>query len=583
MGKVLPSKYGKDYYFPYKDEKGKNRGIPIKIWVYKEYYEPGYLTDDMIEEMLAGKNIEFDAVNKKGQKVKVKANLVPYINAYNTQTLIIVFDSDDAKTDNKIIQQNAEKIVQSFYNSSSAWIYDYTSVQKFVNSLQLTDSWKTYAKKTFYYEKKIDETTTKGIQCYTVDVYQVKNNKNKFVFYGKVEDGVASMLDEGAYKAEEKKADDWHAEQEAKHKAEQEAMHKLRVEFDNAVAAYKTWQQGIIDILEPALKDSHAFIAACESIVGSAAVDEAYFTEIINNKRFHNNCMYYVFKTHGYYDSQIYSEFITLKKHSDVEVNACKNEVLKRLAAYLEWKKLQIVRKDIYDLIQTEGIENVVAGIDIDVALDIGKFKEVKKILLKYKDNPVRAICFEMYKDVNDLHVLKDNIMNLLKIYHDFYDFPEKDRKALAKFIAVHRLDDYYDIVSQFDDVLEELIDNSKDPKLLKPLLGSIAGTARANVLKDKTFYFEKVAKLTDDIEQRLLKPVELLDRLRKLIPEYNAGSNSCIIANIELDAYNNFTFCFYTYSDDKNGADFDGRRIQYMTRVYNRSYPKEKIYFTYD
>ena len=60
MGKVLPSKYGKDYYFPYKDEKGKNRGIPIKIWVYKEYYEPGYLTDEMIEEMLAGKNIEFE-------------------------------------------------------------------------------------------------------------------------------------------------------------------------------------------------------------------------------------------------------------------------------------------------------------------------------------------------------------------------------------------------------------------------------------------------------------------------------------------------------------------------------------------
>ena len=188
-----------------------------------------------------------------------------------------------------------------------------------------------------------------------------------------------------------------------------------------------------------------------------------------------------------------------------------------------------------------------------------------------------------MYKEIFDKAELQDRILNLIKIYHEFYDFPEKDRKALAKFIAVHKLSDYYDAISQYDDVLDTLIDTSKDPKLLKPLLGSIAGTPRANVLKDKTFYFELNTTLRDDILVRLQKPVELLDRLRDLIKEYNVGSNVCIISNIELNPDDSFTFCFYTYSDDTNGEDFDGRRVQYLTRIYNQHYPNEKIYFNYD
>ena len=580
MGKVLPGKYGKNYYYSYKDENGKTVGLPITYWTYKDYYEPGYLTNDMIDAMIAGKTITFEVPAKNGTKKTISAHLKPYVAKRGTSTYIIEFISKEDSDDVKLIEKNADKIVTSYYEPSAKWGFDFTKPQAIVNSLGLANAWKTWADKSLHYNDIDNDIHENAVQCFTIDVYQVNNSKNKIKLYGKVYKNQVTVLTEEQYKAEDKKAQAYVDAKNAKRDAEATARARVRKDVEAAEKICADWANDIYERL--AGKKGFEFITEALSITNNAPVDESLYTKIINTY-YLQSLKRFVFDSHKYTDSPLYTRYITYEKYDQAAIDEYKKAIINRLAAYTEFIDFKNIRQRIYDDIQQNGLDFVTDFIDINVALDIGKFKEVKKILLKYKDDPVKAICFNMYKEIFDKAELQDRILNLIKIYHEFYDFPEKDRKALAKFIAVHKLSDYYDAISQYDDVLDTLIDTSKDPKLLKPLLGSIAGTPRANVLKDKTFYFELNTTLRDDILVRLQKPVELLDRLRDLIKEYNVGSNVCIISNIELNPDDSFTFCFYTYSDDTNGEDFDGRRVQYLTRIYNQHYPNEKIYFNYD
>ena len=233
--------------------------------------------------------------------------------------------------------------------------------------------------------------------------------------------------------------------------------------------------------------------------------------------------------------------------------------------------------------IDDEGLPSVVADVDVDLALDLGIFREVQKILKKYGDSSVKYICMNMYPEIVDKIDLETRLLNLLKVYYDFYDIPEKDRKSIAKFIAKHKLSDYYERISRYDDVLETLIDESKDPKLLKPILNDIAGTSRASCLKDKTYYFEKRGRLRRDVI--LYKPIELVEELRKYIKEFNVSSDVAILTNIELDADASFVFCFYTFAKtDGDTSGFDGRRMLNLTKIYNRNHKKEeKIGFIFN
>ena len=56
MSMIIKGPYG--YYISYINEDGKKSGIKIFDNVYYEYYEPGYFTDTMIEELLKGKTCE---------------------------------------------------------------------------------------------------------------------------------------------------------------------------------------------------------------------------------------------------------------------------------------------------------------------------------------------------------------------------------------------------------------------------------------------------------------------------------------------------------------------------------------------
>lgn len=560
MAEILKSKYGKGWYYPYTDEDGKAKNLAIFDWIYDKYFKNGYITVANLDEMLAGKTIQYTTPNESGE-----VKIIPYVNSKKQDTKILKFDATDSITDDKIIAANAEKIVTSYYSPNRYGSFDYTKPQIVLNGLSLRKEWKAYSQNESFGGKSY------GV----VKVYRPKaRTDDSITLYCEVDRAADSciMIDEAKYLAAKKQAKEEQDARQAEFNKKLKATNEVRDQVQHWLADLQDKVFGG----QSSLKNSE-IVANLDPIVQSVSVGDIESAIVGYN----NGRLVPSFNTIIQETSDSINRKITVNTYEDpTVVEDIKNTCLKRLKIYVEYQKLKNVRTELWEKLNTEGLDNLVSTVDIDESLDIGKFREVKKILLKYKLNPEKAIIFEMYKDIIDISTLRTNILNLLKIYYEFYNFPEKDRKSIAKFIAKHRLSDYYDQISQYDDVLETLIDESRDPKLLKPLLNSIAGTSRANVLKNKTYYFERRARLNQKVI--LNKPIELLDRLRLYIKEFNASSSSAILTNIELDSDESFVFQFYTFSDSGSGDDFDGRRLQYMTKIYNIHNPNKRIGFVY-
>lgn len=268
-------------------------------------------------------------------------------------------------------------------------------------------------------------------------------------------------------------------------------------------------------------------------------------------------------------------------KDLDDRFEEMKSKVLLYLRKYYDYQRLYIVRTELYKQVKNEGLESVVDDVNIDTALDLGRFRTLKQALVKKTYDPIKVICMTMYSEVNDPVVLKTDLLNMLKVYYEFYNFPAKDIKALAKFVATHNMKEYQEKMLEYDEAIETILDyGSKDFK--KKALYHISGHETPEWMKTKSYYFEKKAKVKDSVS--LSDPVRLLEELRELIPTYNNGSDVAILTNIilEPDGFT-FTYQFYTFSEDGSGSDMDGRRVQYMARLYNRCHGEGKLYFEYD
>ena len=583
MGKVLPSTYNSNYYYPYVDPvTKKNKGLPIQKRVYFKYYDKGILTDDHLDKLIAGETVTLNYNDDKGNPITVTIHLEPYTtkNGYKTSIMIIDSNEPEKLSDEKMIELNAEKIVVSCYVPHGYRVFDYNQPQKIVNSLSLKKSWRTWATKQFVQEIPSETPgKTKYINYYSVSVYTSRRGK-QLTFYGRyfADDEKAEMITEEKFNAARKVVADELAEKTAKAK---EAWEAYKTDLDK----YKQWEKDIKDRIAYG-QSLRAFIESIEYLlIGDMKVEDIdkHLEALVKDKATVANFDNYVFLD-NWYRRPIYEKFITQSKHDNEAIEACKAEVRRRMKIYAEYLKLREVRDILFERSKNGEIDIITSGIDVDKALDLGRFKQVKEVFKKAasSEEGLRKICYGFFTEEVDKNILKDKLLMLLKIYHDFYDFPEKDRKAIAKFIAVHRLSDYYDSISKFDDVLEELIDNSRDPKLLKPILTSVAGTPRAEATRNKSRSFERKAKLRKNII--LFKPIELLTDLRDCIKEFNGSSNVAILMNIELDKDGEtFIFQFFTFSDEADGSDFDGRRIQYMTKIYNFHHPERKIGFVFD
>lgn len=559
---VLRNKYGYLYY-PYKDDSGKQQGLPMLDWVYDQYYSKGYLTDVHLDEMLKGKTITFNVPNasKSGTRT-ITARVVPYTNKKGRITKIIEFPEADVDGDIKVINANLEKIATSYWDSGSHR-FDFKKPQAYIDSLSLDQDWRTYA---------INEILN-GDRYGIIQIYKKGGKReDNIVLYCTVDESkdLCEMITEEQYKS----AKQSHADEEL----------KVQKEHEKKIEDYKTVKKDLNTFIDKIEEEttrspyaSNEFVDDLDRVTEGIDVPDIqnFVAGLLTSKK--SNYFREIFE-----DARNQVGYININNFTEKDrIARIKFGLLKRLRIFMEYRKIRNVRELLLAEIESSGLASVIEDVSIDEALDLGSFRTVQKALVKYGTNAPKGICLYLYEDIIDPELLKKNLLTLLKIYDAFYDMPEKDRKSIAKFVAKNKLSEYYDRVSAYDDVLEVLIDESRDPKLLKPLLTSIAGTSRANYLKDKTFYFERRARLKDDII--LFKPIELLEDLRDCIKAFNVSSNVAILTNIELDADETFIFQFYTFSDESDGSDFDGRRIQYMTKIYNMHHPTQKIGFVFD
>lgn len=556
---VLKGPYG--FYYPYSDETG-NHGIKILDEIYEKYYKRGYLTDKHLEAMINGANITFNVPNKSGSGfTEVNAKIVPYTNKQGKTCKIIKFSSDKLD-DNKIILANAEKIACSYWSNGR---FNYMKPQEELNKLDLDQSWRTWATNIYLNGKRYGE----------IKVYRPRARKNDDIFlYCEVSNDNCILITEEQYKSAQALDRTRREEEYEKAKIEQEKIVKVMKDMNN-------WLDSVIDIIWPggASVTNTQLIDNANQLVSNINVSniDDRVLGLLSSKTFIGNISYYIKETRN--------EISKISKNTyqdNAFLENIKVKLLNNIKVHIKYITITQVRKDLLAGYNQSGLASMTDSIDIDTALNLGYFHTVQKVLVKYKQDSPKYIINNMYLEVIDEKELKEKLLNLLKIYYDFYDMPEKDRKAIAKYIAKHKLSDYYDRISKFDDVLETLIDESRDPKLTKPILESIAGTSRANCLKDKTFYFEKRGRLRDNI--LLYKPIELVDMLRSHIKEFNASSDVAILTNIELDSDESFIFQFYTFAGNNSAeGEFDGRRMLNLTRIFNRHHPKEKIGFNFD
>lgn len=561
--KVLHGPYG--WYYQYIDANGKKRNLSIFDEVYTNYLSKGYLTEAHLEAIVTGKTISFKIPKKSGNgEITVTAKLIPYTRKDGKETKIIDFQTDQAD-DLAIVKAKGEAIVTSYWDGNR---FSYNKPLQFIDTLDLEQQWKTWSQ---------DRSLNNGIRVGTVKCYRPKVRQDEGItFYCKVENGKCEQISEEQYKT----LIAAHDEQEKKEQEE------YRKNYDGMMAVRNDalkWLNGIIDKIWPggAKPTTAQLIANAEPVVANVNVPnlEDRIAGMMNSTTMYKTNMSSYFENAR---TEIKTK-ITTKNYTETGVvDDIKNRLLNNIKSYIEYAKVKQFRADLYQKYQSMGLDVLTFPVDIDSALSLGYFPTVQKILVKYKADAPKYIINNMYPEIIDTNVLETHLLNMLKIYYDFYDMPEKDRKAIAKFVAQNRINDYYEAVSKFDDVLEILIDNSRDPRLTKPLLEGIAGTAKANVLKDKTYYFEKRGRLRGNII--LYKPVELVEELRKHIKEFNVSSGVAILTNIELDADESFIFQFYTFAEgegDEKG--FDGRRMLNLTRIYNRSHPNAKIGFYFD
>lgn len=569
-GKVLNGKWG--YYFPYTDADGNEKGLKILDNVYRDYYSPGYLTDEHIEDMLAGKSITFTIPGGSRDRI-ISAKIIPYTTKAGRPTQIIKFEEPDKVDDRAILMANAERIATSYWTGIR---FDYRKPQEVVDSIEgLTYSWATFATSGNYAGKRYG----------TIKLYKnkVRKYKQEFFLYCEVdpETSECTLIDENKYNAAVAKDREIRDEQRRIEEEKWAARIALEAKVQAVRDSLLKWVEDIEDKIwvDSGKVTSKDFVIRVEPIVADIDVSkDLIFSSYINN---------YVSATHYFLEFKDRLRYTVTSENynNESEIANLKRTFLKKIKVLYYCMKLRSVREEIYKEYETNGLESLVENIDVNTALDIGTFRSAQKIILKHKADAPKHIIYDLFKDVVDEVALKEKILNFLKVYYEFYNFPEKDRKAVAKFIAVHKISEYYDEIQQYDDVMETLIQNSRDPKLLKPMLTSIAGTSRADCIKDTTFYFEKRARLVDKI--LLYKPIELLDRLRGLLKDFNSTSNVAILTNIELDADESFIFQFYTFADSANDdSGFDGRRMSQLTKLYNSCYASDdtnKIHFAFD
>ena len=278
-----------------------------------------------------------------------------------------------------------------------------------------------------------------------------------------------------------------------------------------------------------------------------------------------------------YIESDCESEKIFfVKRVKDTFTQISRDEYNNVIQLYNVTDKL---RQDLFDEVVNG---NILDSINIDDALDLGNFKLLKKFLVKSKD-PIYDIVFKGFPDIVEPTELKTKILNLLKVYDAFTNFPEKNILILARFISNNKLSEYYDRLREEaeknDDVAKEVLNTTQDMSLAKKILSKSSTKVKHDIDMTKSFTISaKLDKYKTD-KSIINDTVRIIENLNDtdLLNEFNVSSDVALINYIELnDSGDVLIFNIYTIDENK---DFDMRRLNYLTKLYNLKYTA-KIYF---
>jgi len=568
LGTIKTGQYGK-YYSYYYDHKWQNLGLK----------DQGInLTPDQIDELITKEILVFKDDNNND----VTAKLITYYNEKKKQYCKYIHYAGgsvinaDINADLATLEKYKGKIVQIFSENKEYW--NDKKTENFINNtLKLSQPYycksqitivPTFMKVEIYYGKSRKDTSNILMTMYLKQT----GNRLSIDYYHTDEYKEAT---EAEYRVEE-------AQVEAEKKAKEAKIAASRNMYDQKKAEAKHWINSLCDQIwgtprekrsrEEVLKAVLPMIQGIPNSITASSYVPRPVHEILTDAT-----------VDAFYNWANWK--IEEPEYWEEQYDKLKNLVLRDLRQWYDYAVLKNVRHSIYKNVVENGLGAVVDPIAFDDALNLDVFTKFKKAIKAKTIDAPKYICYEMFLDVLEPEQLRKNILNMLKTYHEFYDFPAKDIKSLAKFIATHNLKDYYDRIMDFDEAIEVIIDHSKDKAFKKRVLSSIAGGGRIDLsfLQQKSFYFEKKAQVKED--RAVWDPIKVLDDLKALIPEYNFGSEVAVMTNVILDADGyTYTFQFYTFSEDANGKDMDGRRLQYITRLYNRGKnEKNKLYFRYN
>lgn len=572
LGQIKDGKYGKYYEYTL-DGKKTILGLEDKRPEDSSLLGITLETAEQVNELINKGQIDF-----KLKDELITAKLVPYVNKKGETVQIIKYSkpySEDTTTYSditKIVEQK-EAIIAIFSDNSDTYDNYYAKIKtndylksiglgKYHCSTQPTEL-STVVKVIIYFGKKSDVNKTEN-QVFTMYLESTTRSGYKVA---RIEISHSDYLEKlNEYREKSRIAEEQRA-------TEQKLLEDSRTEG-------RKWLQELNDKIWNGNKSlSYAqAVEALAPIVSSVPSDPAAASKkpltTINDV---------IDITKADYIGQYFYSYSS-KRTKDLQ--DMKNSVMKSLRHIYDYYKLLVVRITIRDEANSLGIESVVGDIDsssILDSLDLGEFKKLQKALVG-SSRPISYICMNMYDDIIDPDKLKISILRMLKIYYDFNDFPTKDIKAIAKFVAVHDIKEYQETMLEYNEAIEVMLDEGK-PAVKKRVLESISGGKRGksfdiSFLKAKSYYFERTARLKDDSKD----VTHVLDELRSLIDEFNTSSDVAILVNIELNSDESFVYQFYTFADSSSKDKIDGRRVQHMTKLYNRGRPdNKKIYFDYE
>lgn len=558
-GTIKDGYYGKYYQYT-KD------GVATNLSLKKQGL---FMTVEQLDELVEKGKVTFEANGKI-----VLAKLTEYYNSYQHKKMnkITYKETGDDATppdpkDKEFLtsKENIAKIEQIFSDNNDYWSKVRTN--EYLKTLKLSKVYQVETSATEVWGNGSYITQAvffyNGSKSNTVCTLYLKSN---VVYFGK-----HVYISAAQY---EKELEDFKEYQ----RVQKEQQEKREADYRDCMTKATDW---LYDIAEKIWSDSDSLNKSEMVKALGPIVEEVNPTDTLDTTltgmRLH--AFKEIFKN---IDAHVLNNINQFSNNFDEELIKFKNNVLRILRFNYDYYRIYNIRNGILTDVNQNGIEAVTDGIPVEQALDLGRFRTIKQVLVKGVHSAPEFICLKMYLDIMDEDKLKESILFMLKTYHAFFDFPDKDIKAIAKFVANNNLDEYYDKVAEHDEAIEVLLKEG-NPSLRKKIMSGIAGTPRMESLNlDKTFFTERTLRVRDGIIVN--DPLGLLDDLRKLIPAYNVGSDVAILTNIILSGDGTeFTYQFYTFSENSDGGDFDGRRVQYMTRLYNQGKPDgKKIYFDY-